>query len=266
MRPPKVSVVMGVWNGEAHVEESCQSILNQTFQDFQIIVIDDGSHDQTVQKVRQIRDERIILKTIQHGGLTKALNHGLFLARGFYVARMDADDIALPERFEKQVQYLDQHPRVALLGTAYEIISEDGRRQTPRLPVLTTSFKIKRALPKFNPFCHGSMMIRREALERVGFYDERFRLAQDYDLWFRIAREYEMGNLSEVLLLRREGKMTVQRERRQNLYAIIIRLKAIRDGNSHFFNAVYMIRPLIVVLAPTWLKRWIRRWLQLAHG
>ncbi len=255
----KISVVLSAYNGENHIQEAIQSILNQTLQNFELIIIDDGSTDETLHQIETFKDDRIILKSIYHVGLTKALNQGLCLARGDYIARMDADDIALPNRFEKQVSYLDQHSRVVCVGTAYEVLLANGNRIKPRVPILTSSYKIKKALPKFNPFMHGSMMIRREGLERIGFYNEKFRLSQDYDLWFRMAQEYEMANLNEVLMIRREGKQTFLKEKRQNWFAIQARLKAIQEGNSSSWNLIYMIRPFFVMVTPNWLKRIIRQ-------
>lgn len=258
-RMPKVTVLTAIYNAEFSVASSAQSILGQTFKDFEWIVIDDGSTDQSAEIIRNLRDERVVLKSVRHSGLAKALNQGLALARGKYIARMDADDVALAERLEKQVSYLDQHSLVAAVGTAYEVLTEDGVRKKPHVPLLTSSFQIKKALPKFNPFFHGSMMIRREALETAGFYNESFRYAQDYDLWFRIAHHHEITNLPEVLMLRREGKQTVQKEALQNYYAIRARLKAIRENNSTPWNVAYLFRPFLVMIIPIWLKSIIRR-------
>jgi len=116
---PTVSIVMAVHNMAAHIRESIQSLLNQIYQDFELIIIDDGSTDKTVDVIHQFLDERIMVKRLSHQGLAVALNIGIRLARGEYIARMDADDIAMPERLEKQIRYLIQHPKVAACGTAY---------------------------------------------------------------------------------------------------------------------------------------------------
>jgi len=258
-RVPNVSVVMGVYNGSRYIKEAVGSILSQTFGDFELIIVDDGSTDDTIRKIQEFTDERIVWASVCHGGLTRALNYGIRLARGRYVARMDADDIALPMRFEKQVEFLEQHPEVGAVGTAYEVLLENGERRKPNVPLLTTSERIKKTLPKLNPIFHGSALIRRKVLEKVGAYDESFRLAQDYDLWFRIARSHELANLDEVLMIRREGKETLQKENIQNWYGIKARVKAIHAGNSGLQSLVHLVRPFFVAIFPARLKTHLRR-------
>lgn len=255
----KISVILCVYNGAQYLSDSISSILAQTMSDFEFIIVDDGSTDDTISKILEFKDERIILKRVKHGGLTKALNQGLSLARGKYIARMDADDIAFPNRFEKQVGYLEQHSKVACVGTAYEVLFPSGQKALPKVPLLTSSYQIKKTLPRFNPFMHGSVMMRREVLEEIGYYDERFKMAQDYDLWFRMAQNYELANLNDILMLRREGKNTLVNERRQNFYGIKIRWKAIQDGTVSPFALLHIIRPFFVVITPIWLKKLIRQ-------
>lgn len=265
LRNPKVNVLLAVRNGAQTIAVALASILSQTFKNFEVIVIDDGSTDGTAQEVTIFQDDRVILKAIPHSGLTKALNQGLRMVRGEYIARMDADDIAIAERFEKQVRFLDEHPKVGVLGTAYDVLLESGERQKPRVPLLRTDEEIRKALPKFNPFFHGSVMMRREALEKVGGYDENFLLAQDYDLWFRIAKHYQLANLDEALMLRREGRGTVEKEARQNWFGICARAKAIRDGNSPWWGIFYLFRPFFVIITPIWLKIFVRCILPVNH-
>ena len=256
---PKVSIVMCVYNGSQTIAEAIQSILNQTFTEFELIVVNDGSVDSTLSIVGEFKDPRMIIQNIVHGGLTKALNSGIKLARGEYIARMDADDISIPARLEKQVAYLEKNLSVGVLGTAYEIIDENGNRQAATVPLLKSDSEIRKALPKFNPLMHGSVMLRRSALEEIGFYDEQFALSQDYDLWFRISKKYQLANLDEVLMRRREGKQTLKKERRQNWFAIKARVKAIEEGNSNFSNLIYLWRPFLVVVTPDWVKLLIRK-------
>jgi len=256
---PTISVVMSAYNAEHRIAEAISSILKQTNQDFELVVIDDGSTDQTVEMVNRFLDERIIVISVQHIGLPGALNSGIRVARGKFIARMDADDQAHPDRLERQYRYLMQHSRVCAVGTAYEVIQNSGERTTPKVPLLATSLQIKKTLPRFNPFFHGSMMIRREVFNQCGSYAATFELAQDYDLWFRIAKRYEMANLDEILMWRREGWSTLEKEARQNWYGIKARWKAIRQGNIPIGSVIHLVRPLGVAVLPVSVKGVIRK-------
>jgi hypothetical protein len=195
---PKVSVLMSVYNAERHVGEAIESILGQTFRDFEFAIFDDGSTDGTSEILRGFDDERIMLvENDENIGLTRSLNRGLRLARGEYIVRLDADDVALPERLEKQVQFLDTHPDVGLLGCAVEYIDPQGR---------TLGFQrvyreeLDKLLAYHNWFHHSATAFRRECLDRVGSYREAFRYAQDYDLWLRILEQYGVACMPEPLV------------------------------------------------------------------
>ena len=192
--------MLAVFNGAAHVEEALDSILEQTFDDFELIVIDDGSTDETPRLLGRRADARVrILRNETNRGLTWSLNRGLFEARGEYIARQDADDTSEPMRLARQVSYLDRNPHVMLLGTAYFRIDESGRR-TARRTVPTESLAARWRLLFLNVFPHTSVMLRRSVLQSVGRYDERFEYAQDYEFWSRIARSHEVAGLTEPLV------------------------------------------------------------------
>ena len=210
---PKISVVLAVHNGERHLEDSLRSILNQSFADFELIVVDDGSTDRTpeILSALQRSDPRAVVVRQENRGLTSTLVRGIGLSRGTYLARQDADDISLPGRFDRQVAYLDAHPSVAALGTSADVVDESGAivgtlvaargAQTVRRGLLT-----HRKTP-----VHGSMMMRKDALASAGGYREAFRMCQDYDLWLRLSSRFEIDNLSDVLYQWRLD--------RQNIYA-----------------------------------------------
>jgi tetratricopeptide (TPR) repeat protein len=195
---PTVSVVMGVYNAEEFAEEAVKSVLDQTFTDFEFIVVDDGSTDASGEVVRSFHDERIVL--VENGtnvGLTRSLNRGLEIARGEFIVRQDADDVSLPTRLERQVDFLTAHPEVGLVGCAVEFIGPSGERlgvqRVHREP-------IDRLLTHHNWFNHSATAFRQECLERVGSYRETFRYAQDHDLWLRIAEKYEVACMAEPLV------------------------------------------------------------------
>jgi glycosyltransferase involved in cell wall biosynthesis len=224
---------MSVYNGEKYLRYAINSIINQSFSDFEFIIINDASTDNTGKILGEYNDNRIvIINNEKNLGLTKSLNKGIAVAKGKYIARMDADDISMPERIEKQVGFMENHKDVAILGTDYYPIDEAGRRINAKLMRPISSTEIKRNLFKFNPFIHSSLMIRREVLKEVGYYDERFKKAQDYELCLRILSKYEGYNLPEELIAFRidKTKLSIKRAREQIYFAILARLKTLKQG------------------------------------
>jgi glycosyltransferase involved in cell wall biosynthesis len=197
----RVSVVMPVYNGERFLRESIESILGQTYIDFEFIIINDGSTDGSARIIESYLDSRIrYTENSENIGVTRSLNRGLALAAGEYVARMDADDISLPNRFATQVSFLDSHPEVGVLGTGVRLIDEFGReRETLVFPSEHGVLRWMMCF-LFNPIPHPSVMIRRRHLEQVGGYKEEFMCSQDYDLWWRMGEVSGLSNLQELLL------------------------------------------------------------------
>jgi cellulose synthase/poly-beta-1,6-N-acetylglucosamine synthase-like glycosyltransferase len=209
---PLISVILPAYNCQDYIREAIESILRQTFDNFELILIDDGSTDDTPLILMQFTDARIQLITQQNQGLAATLNHGIGLARGMYIARQDQDDLSLPERFMKQVAFLDAHPACAMVGTRAEIW--EGRKITRRVHSHPTdNYRLKFELLFNNPFVHSSVMLRKEALQRVGGYctDPRRQPPEDYELWSRIARFNEVANLPEVLQIYREAPGSMSR-------------------------------------------------------
>jgi Glycosyl transferase family 2 len=195
-----LTVLMAVRNGERTVSEAIASILDQSFTDFEFLVVNDGSTDGTAEVLASFDDERLtVVENERQRGLTWSLNHGLALTSSAYVARQDADDRSSPDRFARQVEFLDSHPEVALVGTWYRKIDEHGRvLASQELPVDSTHLRWH--LIFYSPFVHSAVMLRRSALESVGVYDESLGYAQDYDLWCRIARHFALANLDDHLV------------------------------------------------------------------
>jgi glycosyltransferase involved in cell wall biosynthesis len=209
---PLVSVLLPVYNGEEYLAEAIQSILDQTYKRFELIIINDGSSDRSAEIIRSFRDDRITALDQENCGLASTLNRAISMARGKYLARQDQDDISLPQRFEKQVAFLDSHPEYGMVGTWAEIW--DNIRKTERVhrhPV--DSLTLKFELLFNNPFVHSSMMIRKAAIEKVGMYstDKLRQPPEDYELWSRMARYYEIANIPETLLIYREVPKSMSR-------------------------------------------------------
>ncbi len=230
---PRVSVVMSVYNGEKYLAQAIESILDQTFRDYEFIIIDDGSTDGTGVILRQYeeKDDRIQVYDQENKGLIASLNRGCRLAKGEFVARMDADDISLPQRFVTQVQYLDAHPEIGVLGTWMEFIAGAGSTKS-KFIMPTSSGLLGWSLIFGNCMAHPSIMMRRDIVERLGFYDPEALHVEDYDLWARAIAVTRIGNIPEVLLQRRvwEDMISLRHEdlQEQNvvkvIYAIILRL------------------------------------------
>ena len=247
----KVSVLMSVYNGERYLREAVESILNQTFTDFEFIIIEDGSTDATPRILRSYSDSRIVLVDNQENlGLTRSLNEGLVLAQGEYVARMDADDISLPHRLEKQVAFLERHPKVGIVGSACQVVDASGRRQgLNHAP--TRDLQIRWVSLLNNPFWHPTVIMRRDVLLRNGLsYDEAFQTAQDYDLWTRMLKCTYGANLIEPLVRYRlcDGITITHREAQLRNHDTIA-LRTIQEelpGFAITFEQVGQLRALFV--------------------
>lgn len=180
---------MAVHNGMPYLPAAIRSVLTQTFTDFEFLIVDDGSTDETAACVQSFHDARIrLVSSGANQGQTRSLNRGLGLAHGAYIARLDADDVCLPDRLRQQVGFLDRHQHVAVIGTWMHEIDAHGRRVRLFGEVLQDyGTFVARLLLGGCPIYHPSSMFRREEVERCGGYDERFRIGQDYDLWIRLA-------------------------------------------------------------------------------
>jgi glycosyltransferase involved in cell wall biosynthesis len=208
---PLVSVILPVYNSEKYLGESVAAILDQTFMDFEFIIINDGSKDRSEEKILEFKDPRIRYIKQENAGLAATLNNGIAVTKGKYIARQDHDDISLPERLEKQVRFMESHPKVGLLGSWAEIINEEGKSTGHFHKHPSENHVLKFLLLFNNPFVHSSVMIRKEVLERSGVYDTRKDVFEDHNLWSRMASHTELANLPEVLLKYRELNSSMSR-------------------------------------------------------
>jgi glycosyltransferase involved in cell wall biosynthesis len=258
--PPAVSVLMAVHNGALWVRDAVTSILGQTAGDLELIVIDDGSTDATPEVLASLRDARLRVERRPRAGLTSALNRALKLARAPLTARLDADDLALPERLARQRAFLDAHPDVGLLGTGAREVDPAGREVAVVRPP-TDDAAIRRALIRANPFVHSSVMMRRAVLDRVGGYDPALPVAQDYDLWMRMARVTGLANLPEPLVIRRlpPGRVSAIREDERLRAEARVRWRAVRSRAYPWWCAVFAARPLAALALPRTWRQALRR-------
>ena len=211
---PQVSVILPVYNAQSYLRESIDSILNQSFSDFELIIINDGSTDGSLEIIKSYSDDRIVLINQDNAGLPISLNRAIQIAKGQFLARQDADDISQPSRLEEQVTYLLSHPECGLLGSWADILVENALTDRGlHHPHLNGDIQIK--LLFFNCFVHSSVMIRKSALEKSGLYPEdpsKFP-PEDYDLWLRIAKYHEVANIPKSLLQYRELPNSISRSK-----------------------------------------------------
>lgn len=199
---PVVTVLMPIYNGESYLDSAINSVLGQTYQAWELLCLDDGSSDNSRAIIQRFsdRDDRIQLIKLDHRGIVSALNHGVKQAQTKFIARLDADDIALPSRFELQIQYLERHPEVALVGGSYQTIRADGSVWKDNIPPLRYQDVLAR-LPQSNCIAHPAVMMRRSVLDQFeGPYREWFPFAEDYDLWLRMSVQHRLENLPDILL------------------------------------------------------------------
>lgn len=217
MAKPWVSVILPVYNGARYVRAAIRSILTQTFREFELLIIDDGSTDQTPAILAQFTDPRMrVCTNPRNYGIPKTRNIGIRQARGAYLAWQDADDLSEPQRLQLQLQQMRAQPGLAALGTAHCTIDARGRktRHKPRLSTPAVQDLLQR-----NCFINGSVMLRADAVAAAGGYDEFFKLSEDYELFLRLAKRFSLGNLpARLYQLRVHADSTTARAARQNVY------------------------------------------------
>ncbi len=203
---PKVTVVIAVHNGEKHIATCVQSILAQTFRDFEVVVVNDGSSDRTLEALTALPSERTTLINSEvNRGVAAARNIGVQAASGEYIAILDADDVATAERLQEQVRYLASHPHIALVGSYFELQSELGSSKLVRRP--SDHEQIYRAIFSSCPVANTTMMVRREAFLAVGGYPPEFSHGEDYRFIVNLIRKmYRVANIPKVLVLKRETR------------------------------------------------------------
>lgn len=247
MQQPRISCLLPVYNGEEFLEEAIGSILSQSFKDFELVVVDDGSRDTTPDILARLAaaDPRIKVVRQENGGIVAALNAGLAVCRGEYVARMDADDVALPHRFQFQLDYLDAHPGCVLVGGVARSISPDGKDVSR-----TTGGRHRRTdlscfPPKIAVSMHPLITVRREALVAIGGYRSDFPHAEDYDLFIRLSKLGGIDNPDEDVLIyrRHEGAISLKHLETQEHSAAMAEIAAMDAGSEGF--PPWLVEPYI---------------------
>lgn len=250
---PRVSVAMSVYNDEKFLAKSIESILSQTYTDFEFIICDDGSTDKSLEIIKKYMamDDRIILiKNEKNLGLAPSLNKCIEKARGEYIARMDADDIAVKDRFYKQVKYLDEHPNIAFVCGGVYLIDEKGVWGTRLNQIPLT----KENVFKYQPIAHPTTMIRKSILELVNGYTVApyTKRGQDFDLWCKIYSHGYVGkNIGEIVLYYREDKNAYKKRLfKYRIHSFKVKKMWRRALGLPFYYDIYAFKPLLAGLIP----------------
>lgn len=242
---PSVTVVLPAHNAERYMALALESILEQTFQDFECIVIDDCSSDGTWGIIEEFarKDNRIVpLRNEVNLKMSKTLNKGIEQARGKYIARMDADDWSYPDRLQSQFSFLEAHPEVGICGGIMEVCDAE-LRVTGRRKYALTDADIRKKMFYFSPFSHPLVMIRKSILDQVGYYEGAYNPAEDYDLYFRLGKKSKFANLNKVLLKYRVvgQSMTTGSTKKMALMTMRIRKKYAREYGMTFPAKLYTL-------------------------
>lgn len=236
---PKISVLMPVYNGELYLKEAIESILNQTFKDFEFIIINDGSTDNSKDIIEQYakQDMRIRVYNQINKGLVYTLNRGLKLAQSNLIARMDADDVALSTRLEKQFTYMEKHPKVIVLGCSMRIIGQHGKHIRTNIYPIGKEFRDR--FPNECLIAHSSVMMKKDKILRLGGYNPLYTHAEDYALWLKVFTldNNALTNLKEPLLLYRQHNTSISfKYRGQQQLASTIAQKAYKFFKTHGYD------------------------------
>lgn len=260
---PKVSVVIPVFNASDTLPSSVESILKQSYTDFELILIDDGSSDDSwalITEYSRIDPRVIALQNEVNLGISRTRNKGLSFARGEFLMWQDADDISLPDRMEKQCEYLDHHPREGMVGGSLEVFSNQTVRGIRRYP--TEDVEIRKMIFRFSPIAQPAAMIRMSALKAVGDYNIHLKAAEDLEMTFRIGELFELANIPDVVLRYRlsSTSATYKHLRAMEKATISMRLKYARSERYSAnlldisFNLLHFIS---IWLIPPRLKLWL---------
>jgi glycosyltransferase involved in cell wall biosynthesis len=258
---PRVTVLIGAYNNDVTLERAARSMLAQTLTEIEVLVIDDGSHDQTSEIASRIAgaDSRVrLIKLRDNVGIAHSLNLALEQARAPVVAVLDADDWSEPQRLELQLDVLDRLPDVAVVGCRMREVDERGRELAPRTRFAAGD--VTDELMRFNPIPNTAAAFRRGAVRAVGGYDPRYRWATEYDLWLRLAERYRLYTLDQTLATRQMSTRNVAatRERQQIAETIVMRIRAMRRRRS-VRGSTSLAPYLVSYVTPLPIKRMVRR-------
>lgn len=252
---PKISVIMGIYNCADTLSDAINCIINQTEKDWELIMCDDGSSDNTyeiaLQHKKKYPDKIIVLRNEHNLGLNETLNKCLRIAKGKYIARMDGDDLCVPNRFELEMHILENKPEIAVVSSDMQFFDETGTWGYISHPTNPTKYD----LIKDTPFCHAACMVRKEAFDKVKGYsvDKRLLRVEDYHLWMKMyAAGYRGYNIQEPLYQMRDDKNAYNRRKfKYRINETYVKFQIIKAFNLPISNYLLALRPIAVGLLPT---------------
>lgn len=250
----KISVIMGIYNCEETLGEAIESIIAQTEQSWELIMCDDGSVDHTYEVAKhyykKFPERIVIIKNTHNMGLNATLNRCLQLARGKYIARMDGDDICASDRFEKELNALENEPEIAIVGTNMAYFDESGCWGEINMPI----YPQKKDFLKRTPFCHATCMVRKEAYDKVNGYSEDKKLlrVEDYHLWMKMYQAgYRGKNIQETLYSMRDDRNAYKRRKlKYRFNEAYIKILVVQKLHLPFWGGIFALKPIIVGLMP----------------
>lgn len=258
----RISVLMGIYNCAEKLEEALMSLFVQTYQGFKIILCDDGSTDNTYEVAKKITDEHsnvILIRNERNMGLNFTLNHCLEYADTEYIARMDGDDISLPDRFEKEIKFLDTYKEYAVVSGPMIYFDENGEFRTGK----GKGEVLKQDFLHGSPICHAPCMIRTKIMKKVGGYSVADRLlrVEDYHLWFKIyAAGYKAYMLPDPIYKMRDDRNATKRRTFKNYYNVsYVQRKGFRMLGLPWYYNIYSLRPIITALLPEFIYNYLHR-------
>ncbi len=267
MKSPKISVIMAVYNGMPFIREAVASVLSQSYKKFEFIIVNDASTDTTMKYLNSLKDKRInIINNHKNLGLALSLNKALNVANGKYIARMDADDISMPNRLEAQLNYMEDHSQIALCGCWAELINEKGNKiGVKRYPIQTE--KIKLTLLHYPCIIHPTFFAKRRFYEELKGYDPSYDFAEDYELLMRARNKFQMANINKTLL---KWRLWDKRRSRQDMHFmdkidLKIKIESLkRDGFNIYALFTVASKFALTYLLPLSLKIKLSKLLKLA--
>ena len=260
---PKISVLMTVYNGDLYLKQAINSVLRQSFGDFEFIVINDGSIDSSQKIIEEYANQDNRIRAIhrqQNSGISKSLNIGIKIAKGKFIAIQDADDISLSHRLEKQLEFLNEHHEYSFIGSNWYYIDEFNNKITLLgYPFLEKNENISKGIVKYNPFCHSSIFFYKRIIDMVGLYNEEIPCAQDYEFIVRVLKYYKAYNIKEALVLKRMHRNTISsgKFKQQKFCSAKIKLFAMNYLSLSSFNYLYVLKGILEFLLPKFmLEMW----------
>lgn len=250
---PVISVILSVYNGASFISEAIESVLSQTFTAFELIIVNDGSDDNTENIINSFSDKRIQYFPQQHKGLVTALNFGLDKSVGKFIARIDADDCWHQEKLEHQYNFLIQNPTYSLVASSRKYIDTKSQIISKCIPSSDLDYlKLKESLGCYNIICHSSVLFKSDIIADLGYYSESIPHCEDYDYWFRILKSRKAYLIGKPLVLFRihNNMQSIRKSRRMSLSIIQVKMKIFNTYGFKINYLFYLIKDIARLIFP----------------